>query len=120
MIGDLGLGQEDGQELFDLPEAHAGREGDGGKPLEHGLIEEDPLVGVVKLLGDRLAELRILEAKLSDQGIRLGLLGEPLLEFPGVLVDGLPTALRLFGLLSDRAMSAGEDGCGVADPTAER
>ena len=100
------MGQEDGQELFDLPEAHAGRECDGGKPLEHGLIEEHALVGVLELFGDGLEEVLILEAKASDLGIGLRLIGEPLFELSSVLVDGLATASGLVGLLRDRAMSA--------------
>lgn len=120
MIGDLGVGQEYGQEFLNLSQAQAGCEGDGGEPLEPGPIEEDPLFGVVKWLGDRPAEFLILKAKPSDHGIRIGLLGESLLELTCVLVGGLATALGLVGLLRDRALSAGEDGGGVADPGADR
>jgi hypothetical protein len=120
MIGDLGLGQEYGQKFLDLSQAQAGGEGDGGESLERGPIEEDPPLSVVKLFGDRQAELLILPAKPSDRGIGLGSIGEPLLELSCVLVDGLATALGLVGLLRDRTMSAGEDGGGVADPGADR
>jgi hypothetical protein len=120
MIGDFGTGQEYGEEFLDLSPAQAGREGDGGEPLEAGLIKEDPPLGVVRLLGDHLAELVILKTKPSDHGIRLGHFGEPLLELSSMLVDGLATASGSVGLLRDRAMLAGEDGGGVADPGVER
>jgi len=120
MIGDFEFGQEYSEKFLDLSQAQAGREGDGGEPLERGPIEEDPPLGVVKLFGDRPAELLILEAKPSDHGIGLGSIGEPLLELSCVLVDGLATASGLVGLLRDSAMSAGEDGGGVADPGADR
>jgi hypothetical protein len=120
MIGDLGLGQEYGQKFLDLSQAQAGGEGDGGESLERGPIEEDPPLSVVKLFGDRQVELLILKAKPSDQSVRFGPLREPLLELSCVLVDSLATALGLVGLFRDRAMSAGEDGGGVADPGADR
>jgi len=120
MIGGLGFGQEYGEEFLDLSQAQAGREGDGGEPLERGPIEEDPPLGVVELFGDRQAELLILQAKPSDHGIGLGLLGEPLLKLSCVLVDSLATALGVVGLSRDRTMSAREDGGGVADPGADR
>jgi hypothetical protein len=120
MVGDLGFGQEYGQEFLDLPQAQAGREGDGGEPLERGPIEEDPPLGVVMLLGDRPAEVLILKAKPSDHGIGLRPIGEPLLKRSRVLVDGLATAFGLVGLFRDRTMSASEDGGGVADPGAKR
>ena len=120
MIGDLGFGQEYGKKSLNRSRAQAGREGDGGESLERGPIEEHPPLGVVKLSGDRQAELPILKAKPSDHGLGLGLIGEPLLELSCVLVDGLATALGLVGLLRDRAMSAREDGGGVADPGGDR
>ena len=120
MVGNLGFGQEHGQEFFDLSEAQAGREGDGGEALEHGLVEEDPPLGVERWLGERLAELLILKTKSSDQGVRFGHFAEALLELSCVLVDGLATALGLVGLLRDRAILARENGGGVADPGAER
>jgi hypothetical protein len=120
MIGNLGLGQEHAQEFLDLSQAQAGREGDGGETLERCFIEENTILGLVTYLGDRPVELLIFEAKLSDQAIRFGHFGEPLLEFSGMLIDGLATALGLAGLLSDVATLAGKDGCRVADPSAER
>jgi hypothetical protein len=87
------LGQEYREEFLDLSQAQAGREGDGGEPLERGPIEEDPPFGVVELFGDRQAELLILKAKPSDHGIGPGPIGEPLLELSCVLVDGLAAAL---------------------------
>jgi hypothetical protein len=120
MIGDLGFGQEYGQKFLDLSQAQARREGDGGESLERGPIEEDSPLGVVKLFGDRPAELLILKVKPSDPGIGLGPIGEPSLKLSCVQVDGLATALGLVGLLRDRAPSAREDGGGVANPGADR
>jgi hypothetical protein len=120
VIRDLGPGQEHAQEFLDLSQTQTRRERDGGEPLNRGLIEEDPILGLAPVLGDRLTKSLILGPKLGDQGIRFGLLSESLLDFLGMFVDRLATAPGLVGWSGHGAMVAGEDGGGVADPSADR
>ena len=116
----VGLGQEDAEQVLDLPQARAHREGGRGQFPLLGLIEPDPMFGVASQFGELLPEPLILPAQLG-QGRLLGGWGrESLLDFLGMFVDRLATALGLACLLGHDAMRTGEDGGGVADPRSDR
>ena len=119
MVGDLGRGQEDAEEVLDLPQADAHGEGGGRQPPLRGLVAADQTFGLAPQPGDLLAEPLILGAEFGHR-VGVGLGGEPLLDLAGVLVDGLAAAPGLFGLPGDGAVLTGEDGGGVEDPGANR
>src|SRR3954466_526010 len=103
MIGP-GVAEDDAEQVLDLAgtDAHGecgDRQASHRGPVERGLRGRD---------GDLCREYR-----------GFGRL-QPPLDLSGMVVDGLPAAPGLAGLASDGAVTAGEDGGGVADECAER
>jgi hypothetical protein len=119
MVGYLGGGQEDAQEVLDLPQAQAHGEGGGRQLLLPGRVAPDRDLGVPLQLGDPLAQALILGPEFGHR-FSGGLGRESLLQLAGVLIDRLAATSGLFGLLGDSAVLPGEDGGGVADPGAQR
>jgi hypothetical protein len=119
MVRDRVGGQEHAQEVFNLPQAQTHGEGGGRQFLLLVLVQEDLRSGRRLRRGDRLGRLSILGSVISRR-LGVGLGGEAVLEFVGVLVDGLAAAPGLLGLAGDGAMPTGEDGGGVEDPGANR
>ena len=119
MVGDLGRGQEDTEQILDLPRARPHGEGDGGQSPLLGLVAPDRAFGGTLRFGDPPAQASVLRVEF---GRRLGdgVGGEPLLQLAGVLVDSLAGTVGPLGLPGDGAVLTGEDGGGVADPGAER
>ena len=119
MVGNVILRQEHAEQVFDLTQADAHGTGGGGQLSLLGLVEKNPEFGLAFQPGDRLAEMLILGAEFSRDLIG-GRVGEALLDLASVLINRLAAALRFLGLLSHRAVLSGENGGGVADPSADR
>ena len=56
MVGDLVGGQEQAEEVLDLPQAQAHGEGGGGQPPLRGLVDDGPALGGSLERGDHLEE----------------------------------------------------------------
>src|SRR4051812_48198312 len=95
--------------------------GEGGRrqPAPRRLAAADQALSLAPQPGDLLAEPLILLGELGP-GARAGLGCEAVLDLAGVLVDGLPAALGLFGLRCHVAVLAREDRGRVEDPGADR
>ena len=115
MVGDLGRGQEDAEQVLDPPQAQAHGEGGGGQLPLLVLVEEDRGAGRLLQGGDRRAQPLVLG---WEWGHRLG--SEAFFDLMGVLVDGLAAASGLLGLLGHGAMLTREDGRRVQDSGAKR
>ena len=104
MIGRLrvGLGQEDAEQVLDLPRARAHGEGGRGEFPLLDLVEPDPLLGVALQVGERLPKPLILRARLGQRRVLGGWVRESLLDFLGTLVDRLATALSPGALVGSR------------------
>lgn len=109
VVGDRGGGQEQAQEVFDLAQAQAHREGGGHQFLLLVLVEEDARSGRRFGGGGGLGRLSI------RRRVGVGRGGAVLLELASVLVDDLPAAPGLLSLAGDGAVAAGEDGGGFED-----
>ncbi len=114
MIGDLIGGQEPAQEVLDRPQAQSPGEGDGRQFLHLVLVEEEVVTGRRSRCGDRRGPRSLL-----GRGPGRRLVGQPLFECPGVLVDGRATASGRLGLAGDGAVPTGEDRGGVEEPGAD-
>jgi hypothetical protein len=119
MVGDLLGGQEQAQEVLDLPQAQAHGEGGGGQLPLLVFVEEDLGAGRRLQCGDHLHQPLVLGSELGHRrGGGLG--GEAVFDLMGVLVEGLAAASGLLGLLGHSAMLTREDGRRVEDPGANR
>jgi hypothetical protein len=115
MVGALARGEEDPQQVLDLPQADAHGEGGGGQLPLLGPVSTDQASGLVLEFGDHRSQPLILGAELGH-----GLVGEPSLDLAGVLVERLAAASGLLGLPGDGAVLTREDGGGVANPGPNR
>ena len=119
MVGDLGCGQEEAEQVLDLPQAQAHGESGGGQLVLRGLVAPDRAFGGPLEFGDRPAQALVLGLKFGH-GFGGGFGGETTLDLAGMLVDGLSAALGLFGLPSHVAVLTREDSGGVEDPGTNR
>jgi hypothetical protein len=81
----------------------------GGRAV-HGLVEPVPQLAVLVAQGGDLLQ------ELLAGGARAVGVGQGLLDLVGVVVGALARAAGGAGLLGDVAVSAAQDGGGVADP----
>ena len=119
MVRDVGRGQEDAEEVLDLPQAHAHGEGGRREPELRGLVAADQPLRLAPQPGDLLAEPSILLAEFGHR-VSIGFGRETALDLAGVLVDGLTAAAGLIGLPCHVAVLTREDGGGVEDPGPDR
>jgi hypothetical protein len=109
-------GQEDRQQTGDLAGTEAHRRCDGGEVASLGLGKLDGVLQPLPELTVLAAEgLDLVEESLAGRPVAV-LLGDGLLDAPGVLVGDLSATAGRLGLARDIAPASQEHGGGIADP----